>query len=63
MKKDTKHFENKKTNQEFMICGFCVGSITDCDKMFGEHQAACDEHSYHGGSPLGQKRLKEKISS
>ncbi|MCK5602607.1 hypothetical protein KAR91_12075 [Candidatus Pacearchaeota archaeon] len=60
---EAEYLANKTINNEFLFCGFCVGSIAGCKKMYGEHQAACDEHSYHGGSPLGLKRLKEKRSS
>lgn len=53
-----KIMENKKPGDEYLLCGYCVGSITDCREMEKPEQEACDSFSYHAGSPYGKRRLE-----
>ena len=51
---------NKKPGDEFLFCGFCEGSILDCDEMKSNEQMACNSFTYHAASPLGLKRLERE---
>lgn len=49
----------KKIDDEFFKCGFCMESITGCEQMKHQQQKGCGAFKYHGGSVLGLKRSQE----
>ena len=50
--------KSKKAGDEYLFCGYCEGTITDCRETKGNEQKACKDFSYHATSPYGRRRLE-----